>query len=123
MSRFAEGVTGHGRFDVLVAGQAFERDRLVEGEQPEDVPVRSVAGWRRWPQVTRPAEAVGACRGFGGHLALGDALAGRVEIEQHPVHEVTLDRGVRVVDQQDEPGGAGGSMRRRLIAPLGTAAW
>ena len=30
--RFAEGVTGHGRFDVLVAGQAFQRDRLVHGE-------------------------------------------------------------------------------------------
>ena len=45
--RFAEGVTGHGRFDVLVGGQAFQRDRLVDGEQPEDVPVRSVAGWRR----------------------------------------------------------------------------
>ena len=30
--RFGEDVAGHGRFDVLVAGRAFQRDRLVPGE-------------------------------------------------------------------------------------------
>ena len=53
--RFAGGVTGPGRFGVPAAGQALQRDRLAGGEQPEDGPVRSVAGWRRWPRVTRPA--------------------------------------------------------------------
>ena len=30
--RFAKDVAGHGRFDVLVARQAFQWDRLVHGE-------------------------------------------------------------------------------------------
>lgn len=56
---FAEDVPGHGRLDVLIAGQPGQRNRLVHREQPEYVVVRVIAGRRRRPQVTRPAEAVG----------------------------------------------------------------
>ena len=49
--RFGEGVSGHGRFDVHVARSILQRNRLVHGEQPEDVMMRGVAWWRRWSQV------------------------------------------------------------------------
>ena len=61
---------------------------------------------RRWPQVPGPAEAVGSCCGFGRLLTLGYALAGRVEVIQHPVHEASFDGGVRIIDEQDQRGGA-----------------
>ena len=65
-----------------------------------------ITGRRGWSQVAGPPEAVGpGCR-FGRFLTLGYALACRVEVIQHPVHEASLDRSVRIIDEQDQPGGA-----------------
>jgi len=103
---FAEDVPGHGRADILAAGQPRQRDRLVHGEQPEYVVMWIITRRRRRPQVPGPAEAVGSGCGFGRFLTPGSALAGRAEVTWHPVHEASPDGGVRVIGEQDQHGGA-----------------
>jgi hypothetical protein len=43
-------VSGDGGFDVLIAGQPRQPDRLIDREQPEYVVVRVIAGRRAGPR-------------------------------------------------------------------------
>ena len=67
--------------------------------------MRVVASRRRWSQVTGPPEAVGPRARFSRHFTLGYAPACRVEVEEHPVHEASLNRSVWIIDEQNQPGG------------------
>jgi hypothetical protein len=102
---FAKYVPGHRRVDVTVAGPPCDRHRLVHREQPEYIVVRVIAGRWGWSQVARLAETVSPGRRFSWHLALGQAPAGRVNVREHPVHEAALNRSVRIINEQDQPGG------------------